>query len=492
MATRKKYINQTDELIDNLRGSLKDIGNALWRDKSAAQQVVTLDTTELAGGNVVEAIGIPNYISDVTDFAAYGITEPGWYVFSRIQARPGYAVTSETSVTGAAGYIAEVGASHVDLAVRFNVAAQSVKVSVDWGAYEDVFIFKATDLAVRNLDYRTTFYIYDIAPFATWTYGLTTDATFVGTAYYTEDNGVYTQAAVKAYAAVPANTYYTHAYALTTDTAFVEGKVYYTLENSVYSAATVTAGEAVTANTYYEDVYTLTTDTEFVGTAYYIPDGEGGYTQVAVKAGETVSAYYLAGTAYVMTTDATFTEGKTYYTATETEVEGETVVSYTEATVTTGEAVTANTYYEQTTVYTQTDDPVFLENVTYYTKSGAEYAEATVTPGDAIPAFYKHTKLTFSGMARNITYQFNEIVDCPQEYILPEIEDDGHGTWYEIRLRHAGSYSSTLTVPEGVKVATEHTQAETKGFNMVDLHYQSVAGGKIWRFMNTHSSIPTT
>ena len=47
-------------------------------------------------------------------------------------------------------------------------------------------------------------------------------------------------------------------------------------------------------------------------------------------------------------------------------------------------------------------------------------------------------------------------------------------------------------MPEGVKIATEHTQAETAGMNMVDLHYMSIDGIKIWRFMNTHSSIPTT
>ena len=72
------------------------------------------------------------------------------------------------------------------------------------------------------------------------------------------------------------------------------------------------------------------------------------------------------------------------------------------------------------------------------------------------------------------------------------VEDDGHGAWYEIRLRHSGSFSSTLVVPEGVKVATEHTQAETAGMNMVDLHYMSIDGVKLWRFMNTHSSLPTT
>ncbi len=130
--------------------------------------------------------------------------------------------------------------------------------------------------------------------------------------------------------------------------------------------------------------------------------------------------------------------------------------------------------------------------MTYYTHSGDTYTEATVTTGDAIPALYNHSKVIFSGMERNVTYQLNQIIDCPQEYVLPEIEDDGHGAWFEIRLRHSGSYSSTLIVPEGVKIATEHTQAETAGMNMVDLHYMSIDGIKIWRFMNTHSSIPTT
>ena len=50
----------------------------------------------------------------------------------------------------------------------------------------------------------------------------------------------------------------------------------------------------------------------------------------------------------------------------------------------------------------------------------------------------------------------------------------------------------TLTPPSAdVKIATEHTQKETKGLNMIDLHYTSVNGVKLWRFLNTHSSIPT-
>ena len=170
---------------------------------------------------------------------------------------------------------------------------------------------------MRNLDYRTTFYIYNLAPFVTWTYALTTDAKFVAGSYY------------------------------------------------------------------------------------YVTDGEGGYTLT--------------------------TEG-TDWTA--------------------GEDVPADTYY-------------------------------------------KHSKLHIEGMARNVTYQLDTPVDCPSEIVLPAIEEDGTGAWYEMRFRHTGSFSSTLLPADpGVKIATEHTQAETAGMNMVDLHYQSVGGVKIWRFMNTHSTIP--
>lgn len=78
------------------------------------------------------------------------------------------------------------------------------------------------------------------------------------------------------------------------------------------------------------------------------------------------------------------------------------------------------------------------------------------------------------------------------EFVLPEIEDDCHGAWYEIRCRHAGEYSMTLTPPgDDVKIATEHTQKETAGMNMINLHYTVVDGVKLWRFLNTHSSIPS-
>lgn len=281
-------------------------------DKKRAPRIIALEATELAIGTAIEAVGIPVYVSDVTQYADYGITKTGWYVFARIYAPCGELVTGTTVAEGAAGMIVTPGTNYVDIAVLFEVAAVSKPVTINWTDTAEIFIFKATDLAVRNLDYRVTFYVYDADEFATWEY------------------------------------------ALTEDTTFVEGKNYYTKSGDTYTAAEVTAGEAVPADTYYV-----------------------------------------------------------------------------------------------------------------------------------------HSKVIISGLVRNVTYRLNEIVDCPMEFILPEIEDETHGAWFEIRCRHAGAYSMTLTPQaDDIKIATEHTQKETAGVNMINLHYTVVDGVKIWRFMNTHSSIP--
>lgn len=318
-----------------------------------SSKVQSLTETGLACGTVIEAVGIPVYVDDVTEYADFGITETGWYVFARISAPGGMRVTEDTDIEGAAGCVASAGANHIDVAVRFDVAAVSQTVVIDWGGYTETFVFKATDLAVRNLDYRTTYYMYDAEPYATWEY------------------------------------------AFTADTAFAADKYYYTKnEAGEYALAEVTAADPVPA------YYTLEEET---------------YTQVS----------------------GTFEDG-----------------------------------------------------VTYYTKSEDTYTEAAVTVGDPIPAYYNHSKVTFDGLARNVSYKLDTPIDCPIEYILPDIEDDTHGAWFELRAEYTGSFSSTLTVPEGVKVATEHTQAETKGINMVHLDYTSTGNVKIWRFLNTHASIP--
>ena len=175
-------------------------------------RVTSLDGTILRdGAEVVEAIGIPAYVDDVSQYAAYGITEKGWYCFARIGAPEGVTVSAETTVTGANAIVTE-GADHVDAAVRFSVAAMAQTVTVTWAEGKtDTITFRASDLAVHNLDYRTTFYVYDVEDFAVWEYALTTDATFAaGKQYYTEEDGVYTLAEVTAGQSVPAGTYYNH------------------------------------------------------------------------------------------------------------------------------------------------------------------------------------------------------------------------------------------------------------------------------------------
>ena len=361
-------------------------------ENKRTDRVFPLNGSNIETSNIVAAVGVPVYVDDVAQYEEYGLTETGWYVFARIFAKVGGFV----SVTGAAGHIANAGDDHVDVAVRFEVAAVSKIVDVDWGTCTERFVFQANDLAVRNLDYRVTFYVYDADEFATWHYGLAT-----GT--------------------------------------FADGKNYYTKDGDAYTLAEAAAGEAI-------------------------------------------PAYYTYQSVYVLTSDTTFQEGVEYYTK-----DGE---NYTLAEVVVGETVEANTYYVTTMAYVQAEGGTFQNGVVYYTKNGNIYDEAEVTTGAEIPAYFVHTKVTIEGLVRNVTYRLNEIVDCPMEFILPEIEDDCHGAWFEIRCRHAGAYSMTLVPPEDVKIATEHTQKEKAGINMINLHYTEVDGVKVWRFMNTHSSIP--
>lgn len=195
-----------DETGRRMADALESIAEGLERPV----RIISLTDTVITDG-IIEVVGTPTYVSDVTQYAAYGITQTGWYVFCRITAPTGITVLANTTVSGAAGSILTIGAEYVDIAVRFGVAAVSQRVTINWGTQAETFTFKASDLAVRNLDYRTTFYVYDISPFATWSYALTSDATFAsGKTYYTENNGAYTAAEVTEGETVPADTYYEH------------------------------------------------------------------------------------------------------------------------------------------------------------------------------------------------------------------------------------------------------------------------------------------
>ena len=661
--TGKTYLYDEESSLWSAQAGGAGNGSSASMDLSAAldgaiasqvhnARVISLTGTQLASGSVIEAVGIPTYVSDVTQYAPYGITETGWYIFARVLTKSGEAIEAGVTVEGADGSIITAGEDHVDIAVRFEVASMSKAVTINWGTYTETYIFKATDLAVRNLDYRTTYYVYDLAPYATWVYRRSADLVFSGTKYYVMDNGEYVQAAVKARTPIPADTYYTHSYVMTEDTVFVDGTNYYTKEGTVYTPAEVVAGEEIPASTYYVDQWTLasgyfagkayyrvTGDTyeqiavkagevcayvtklytyplpgtaKFVGTEYWAPDeSDLGYSRAAVKAGEEIpegeyfthtytkltaagkfaadtryyklvdgvyeyqevtvgasyaknvyyvdtwteeagefvgtayyleqngvneqvaviageeipTAYYTQVISYELTSDKLFSKGKTYYIAS-----GD---SYVEAEITSATVFEDNMYYEQVTsyqketgvfsedvtyytatagVYAETDvvpgenipdveyhievitwpqalEDTFADGVTYYINLGAEYTVADVAVGDPIPVYMEHELLRIAGMTRNVTYRFDETIDCPMEIVLPVIEDgENYGAWFDFQFRHNGSYSTTLTPSENVKIATNNTPNATKGINLLHLHYSYIDGAKVWSALNTHTN----
>lgn len=91
-------------------------------------------------------------------------------------------------------------------------------------------------------------------------------------------------------------------------------------------------------------------------------------------------------------------------------------------------------------------------------------------------------------MTRNVTYRLDALVDCPVEIVLPEIQDDGYGAWFEMQLRQkANAYSLTLVPPEGVKVASNTLANLNQGVNVLDLQYSDVDDVQVWRALNTNS-----
>ena len=184
------------------------------------QRVVSLDDTAISSISF-ETSGIPTYVTDVSAYAAYGITETGWYSFARVSCPADVTVSYGFSISGADGYIRPAaGSDHVDIAVKYDVAAESKTVVINWGSVSETFVFRSTDLAVRNLDYRVTYYVYDMDPYCEWTYGLVENANLSSVTsdktkfsadirYYTKKpDGTYQKATVTTGATVPSGTYY--------------------------------------------------------------------------------------------------------------------------------------------------------------------------------------------------------------------------------------------------------------------------------------------
>lgn len=179
-----------------------------------ANRITPLFDSTIGNGIVVETIGTPKFISseNFSNYAQYNINTEGWYSFIRIHSKKNIVITDNFSISGTNTYIVpKKGSNYVDVAVDFGVTAESKIIVINWGEEQETFVFKATDLAIRNLDYRVTFYLYDIADYTEWEYALTTDETFVNNKkYYIKNGNNYELATVTPEETVAENTYYNH------------------------------------------------------------------------------------------------------------------------------------------------------------------------------------------------------------------------------------------------------------------------------------------
>lgn len=227
---------EIDTLFENFDGSLSVIegyelkvenGEIILTSKETSQRyklaieeekdrIISLSSqTKIAPEAIlIETIGAPEYVEekDLASYSDYNLTTPGWYVFARIKSKKGISITNGFSIEGVEGYkTPAVGATSVDVAVKFDVLAESQLVAINWGESTETFLFKSTDLATRNLDYRVTFYLYNIDDYTTWEYKLTTDSTFTDNQkYYTKNGSEYILAEVTTGESIPENTYYIH------------------------------------------------------------------------------------------------------------------------------------------------------------------------------------------------------------------------------------------------------------------------------------------
>lgn len=221
-----KTNNQKPIVPSNLEYAVKSVCDKVYANKQEQSRLSDSLETKVEGGRVsqisngvdiaqvYETVGCPEYVGndDLSKYSLFGLTESGWYLFARINSRHGEFISVGFSVVGASGVITpSIGSDHVDIAVRFGVIAESQKVTINWGESTETFVFKATDLAIRNLDYRVTFYLYNIDDYCEWTYEITTDEKFVkDKGYYKLIDDEYVRQEVTIDEEIPVNTYYYH------------------------------------------------------------------------------------------------------------------------------------------------------------------------------------------------------------------------------------------------------------------------------------------
>ena len=195
-------------------------------------------------------------------------------------------------------------------------------------------------------------------------------------------------------------------YGETQDTEFLDNKNYYMLDNNNYillqSGVDYQIGDSI--EFYFTTVYDESGTYKPTIKYKYWKYGEDEPTtyeniisneNITVSNGVfSVSDYEIGSTSeYILTEDTTFQDGKTYYTLTGT--------TYSEVTVTVGDTIPSDTYYETNPMYF---DPNYAYRVKIYAEdkfTNAESNELSITIGEATWTEYKDRvdfkKLTIKG-----------------------------------------------------------------------------------------------
>lgn len=178
--------------------------------------------------------------------------------------------------------------------------------------------------------------------------------------YYTNSNGTYT--AVELTVGDPIGIYYVR----TEDTVAQAGVTYYIRNDSgdsvEYTVAVLEVGDQLTGVNYYIQMNNYNTYYEKLVAYYLKEDLEAVYVPASVVAGDAVTANTYYEDVFALTSDTRFTIGKVYYKFQNSYI-------YSKATVILGTIVAANTYYEYTNnAFVLTSDTHFAADKDYYTR----------------------------------------------------------------------------------------------------------------------------
>lgn len=222
-----------------------------------------------------------------------------------------------------------------------------------------------------------------------------------------------------------------YSYVLTQDKYSTNRNKYYKYnsETNTYTRVRINVGTDLSdRGDLYEISYSLTTDTVYRYNAVYMVK-QAVYKAATVTVGDAVqeNTYYeLNDNVYSLTTDTTFEEGKTYYLYSGT--------NYVNASYNVGDEITGEVYspsYE----YTKTEDTIFSNSKAYYvllTDNKYYYSQAKVTVGDTV------------------TSDKYYVLNDNNEYVLTTDETFVEGTTYYVKSTFvAGEYVMAEDINRG-------------------------------------------